>query len=112
MEVKVLAIIDHTANLEVAAKRIAWGKFVNAGQTCVAPDYLLVHHKVKEQFIKILKQTIIDFYGKDAQNSPDYGRIINTKQFDRLMHLINQEGQQYCCGGNMDKVIFILNRPY
>ncbi|WP_019413317.1 aldehyde dehydrogenase [Paenisporosarcina sp. TG20] len=97
------AIIDHTANLEIAAKRIVWGKFVNAGQTCVAPDYLLVQDKVKEQFIKLLKQTIKDFYGKDAQNSPDYGRIINNKQFNRLKQLINQEGQHIVAGGNLDE---------
>lgn len=97
------AIIDHTANLEVAAKRIAWGKFVNAGQTCVAPDYLLVHNQVKDQFIKLLTQTIKDFYGKDAQTSPDYGRIINAKQFNRLKQLISQEGQNIVAGGNVDE---------
>lgn len=97
------AIIDHTANLDVAAKRIAWGKFVNAGQSCVAPDYVLVHHKVKDQFIKLLKQTIKDFYGKDAQTSPDYGRIINGKQFNRLKKVISQEGQHIVAGGNVDE---------
>lgn len=97
------AIIDHTANLEVAAKRIAWGKFVNAGQTCVAPDYLLVHHEIKDQFIKLLKQTLKDFYGQDVQTSPDYGRIINAKQFDRLEQLISQEGQHIVAGGHVDK---------
>lgn len=97
------AIIDHTANLEVAAKRIVWGKFVNAGQTCVAPDYLLVHHKVKDQFIQLLRKTIKDFYGKDLQKSPDYGRIINQKQFDRLKQLIRHEGAHIVSGGNMDE---------
>ena len=97
------AIIDHTANLEVAAKRIAWGKFVNAGQTCVAPDYLLVHHQVKDQFIEMLKKAIHDFYGKDVQASQDYGRIINSKQFDRLRKLIGQEGPYIVSGGNLDE---------
>ena len=97
------AIVDHTANLEVAAKRIVWGKFVNAGQTCVAPDYLMVHHKVKDQFIKQLKKTIKEFYGNDVQKSPDYGRIINARQFDRLRQLIRHEGAHITLGGNMDE---------
>ncbi|MGE6487776.1 aldehyde dehydrogenase [Paenisporosarcina sp. NPDC076898] len=97
------AIVDHTANLEVAAKRIVWGKFVNAGQTCVAPDYLMVHHKVKDQFMELLKKTIKEFYGKDVQKSPDYGRIINSKQFERLRQLIRHEGAHIALGGNMDE---------
>lgn len=96
------AVIDHTANLEVAAKRIVWGKFVNAGQTCVAPDYLLVHHEVKDKFVHLLKKTIIEFFGEDAQNSPDYGRIINARQFDRLKELIQKEGQHISAGGRID----------
>lgn len=96
------AIIDHTANLAVAAKRIAWGKFVNAGQTCVAPDYLLVQHSVKDEFIQLLKQAIEDFYGDNVQDSPDYGRIINAKQFERLRQLIKQEGKYIIAGGNLD----------
>jgi aldehyde dehydrogenase (NAD+) len=96
------AIIDHTANLEVAAKRIAWGKFTNAGQTCVAPDYLLVHHQVKDKFIELLTQTIREFYSDDVQSSPDYGRIINDKQFTRLQLLIKKEKQHIVAGGKMD----------
>ena len=96
------AIIDHTANLEVAAKRIIWGKFVNAGQTCVAPDYLLVHQEVKDKFVHLLKKTMTDFYGKDIQKSSDYGRIINQRQFDRLKELIRKEGSYISAGGNMD----------
>ena len=75
------AIVDHTANLEVAAKRIIWGKFVNAGQTCIAPDYVLVEESVKDKFIELLKQTILQFYGKVIQDSPDLGRIVNDKSF-------------------------------
>lgn len=96
------AIVDYTANLEVAAKRIVWGKFVNAGQTCVAPDYLLVHHKVKDKFLSLLKKTIADFYGSDAQTSPDYGRIINDKQFDRLKQILRQENHRIAAGGKVD----------
>ena len=96
------AIIDPTANLEVAAKRIVWGKLVNAGQTCVAPDYLLVHYSVKERFIDLLKQAIESFYGENPQNSPDFGRIINERQFNRLKEIIKVEGSHIVFGGNMD----------
>lgn len=58
------AIVDHTANLEVAAKRIIWGKFINAGQTCIAPDYVVVEENVKEKFVELLKEAILKFYGK------------------------------------------------
>src|SRR5690606_20290145 len=66
------AIVDQTANLDLAAKRIAWGKFMNTGQTCVAPDYVCVHESVKDVFLKKLEKTIRTFYGKDAQASPDF----------------------------------------
>ena len=96
------AIVDQTANLEVAAQRIAWGKFNNAGQTCVAPDYILVHHTVYTKFIKIMKKTIREFYGKDAQQSPDFARIINERQFNRLQSLIKAEQAQVSYGGHTD----------
>ena len=96
------AIIDHTANLEVAAKRIVWGKFVNAGQTCVAPDYLLVHKDVKDRFIHLLSKTITEFFGKDRQSTPDYGRIINSRQFDRLEQILQKESSQIVFGGKVD----------
>lgn len=70
-------IIDETANIDLAAKRIVWGKFFNAGQTCVAPDYILVHHGSKEILITALKRWITQFYGENIANSPDFARIIN-----------------------------------
>lgn len=81
---KTPCIVDETANLEISAKRIAWGKFVNAGQTCVAPDYLLVHPSIKEEFLKELKKAITSLYGDDPEQSEDYPRIINRDHFDRL----------------------------
>jgi aldehyde dehydrogenase (NAD+) len=77
-------IVDDTANLKVAAKRIAVTKYDNSGQMCVAPDYLLVHKNVSEEFVMTLKQTLTSFYGEDASASYDYGRIINERQFNRL----------------------------
>lgn len=78
------AIVDETANLQTTAKRIVWGKFVNAGQTCVAPDYLYVHSSVQSRLIEELTQSIHDFYGADPRQSPDYPRIINDDHFERL----------------------------
>lgn len=80
--------VDKDSDLEVAAKRIAWGKFANAGQTCVAPDYVLCHPDIQDELIKRFKETIFDFYGEDPKESPDYGRIINTKHFNRLKGLM------------------------
>lgn len=97
------AIVDHTANLQIAAERIVWGKFMNNGQTCVAPDYILVHEKVKDQLIKAITKSIQDFYGEDSSKSPDYGRIVNEKHFDRLAQLLVKENRHIVLGGQMDR---------
>lgn len=92
------AIVTSSANFEVAAKRIVWGKFLNAGQTCVAPDYILVDEKVKDSFLDSLKSYIQKFnYGIDAEQ---YTRIINEKNYNRLVNLIDQEKIFY--GGKTD----------
>lgn len=78
------AIVDHSADLDVAAKRIVWGKFMNAGQTCVAPDYVYVQTDIKARFIKLLKQYIHELYGEEPAQSPDYPRIINDRHMQRL----------------------------
>ncbi len=83
-------IVDEDADIQVAAKRITWGKFTNAGQTCVAPDYLLVHEKKMDEMISGMKKSIQQFYGKDPMQSADYGRIINEKRFDKLESYLNQ----------------------
>lgn len=88
-------IVDETANLQIAAKRIVWGKFINAGQTCIAPDYILVHQKSKESFIQFLKQEITNAYGDNPEISPDFARIINAKNWSRLVGMMES-----------DKVIF------
>ena len=77
-------VVEEDADIKIAAKRIAMGKFSNAGQMCVTPDYVLVHATKKEALVQELKTALIQFFGKDAQESYDYGRIINEKQFDRL----------------------------
>lgn len=97
------AIVDQTANLDLAVKRIAWGKLMNTGQTCVAPDYVCVHESVKEEFMKKLIKTIRSFYGKDALKSPDYGRIVSVQHFDRLAEIIKKEAANIVTGGGMDR---------
>jgi acyl-CoA reductase-like NAD-dependent aldehyde dehydrogenase len=94
-------IIDAETNLEVTAKRIIWGKFYNAGQTCVAPDYLLVQKSIKSALIKKLLEFVKIFYGDDPQQSPDLARIVNDRQFDRLVNLLD-EGK-ILIGGNHDR---------
>ncbi len=77
-------IVDEEVDLEVAAKRIVWGKFTNAGQTCVAPDYLLVHQKNKQNLIKLMQKAIKQFYGDDPEQSADFGRIVNERRLQKL----------------------------
>ncbi len=81
-------IIDEGANLEIAVKRIVWGKFINAGQTCIAPDYILVQAKEKYNFVELLKQEITRAYGENPEFSNDFARIINTKNWQRLQAMI------------------------
>ncbi|WP_247236512.1 aldehyde dehydrogenase [Telluribacter sp. SYSU D00476] len=83
-------IIDKTADLEKSANRITWGKFVNAGQTCVAPDYILIHHSRKDEFIRHMAQSIRKFYGDDPAVSPDYPRMVNRKRFDAVSKYLGQ----------------------
>ncbi|MCI5058702.1 MAG: aldehyde dehydrogenase [Flavobacteriales bacterium] len=92
-------IVDKSADLTVTAKRIIWGKFVNTGQTCVAPDYLMVHKDVKEKLLAKIKEQLIKFYSDNPQQSPDYGRIISDRHFERISKLI--QGDIYC-GGQTD----------
>ncbi|MEJ7246942.1 aldehyde dehydrogenase [Staphylococcus epidermidis] len=96
-------IVDDTANIKVASERISFGKFINAGQTCVAPDYILVQRKVKNDLIKALKKTITEFYGENIEKSPDFGRIVNQKHFHRLNDLIQIHKDNVVFGGNSSK---------
>lgn len=90
-------IVDETANIAQAARRIVWGKFSNAGQTCVAPDYVIVHATVKERLMQECQLALTQFYGSDAGQSPDFGRIVSSKHFDRLLGLM--QGSQVKFGG-------------
>ena len=94
------AIVDQSADLSLAAKRIAWGKFINAGQTCVSPDYVYVHTSMHTQLCRLIQKEIHSFYGDDPSQSNDFARIINDKHFNRLANLITP-GKVFH-GGNTD----------
>ncbi len=95
------AIVSADADLSVAARRIAWGKFLNAGQTCVAPDYVYVHAGIKEKFLKNLALEISNFFGSDPKESPDFARIINRKHFNRLKPFL--DNGRIVSGGRTDE---------
>lgn len=93
-------IVDEKCNVELAAKRIAYGKILNSGQTCVAPDYVFVHQNVKEQFLNFLIKYLNNFLGENALNNSDYPKIINEMQFNRIISLIDKEHVIYGGGYN------------
>ncbi|HCC52956.1 MAG TPA: aldehyde dehydrogenase [Porphyromonadaceae bacterium] len=94
-------IVDKSADIERSAGSICWGKFINSGQTCTAPDYIWVHKDVKDRLIEALKKQIKIFYGDDIKNNPDFGRIINRRHFERLQGLM-KEGR-IVFGGEVDE---------
>lgn len=94
-------VVDKDAHLETAAKRIIWGKMFNAGQSCVAPDYLLVHEEIREEFIKLLKKAIVQMYTENPKESKDFARIINEKAIDRLIKIT--ENETIYTGGESDR---------
>jgi len=94
-------VVDETANIKIAAKRIAWGKLINAGQTCVAPDYLLVQESIKQNLIEEMKSSIQIMYGTKPCENSDYPKIINEKHFSRLLGLL--EGEKIIIGGNSNE---------
>jgi aldehyde dehydrogenase (NAD+) len=86
-------IVDRHTDLDVAARRIVWGKFYNAGQTCVAPDYVLAHKEIEEPLLARMKKTLHDFFGDDPHSGGDFGRIINSRHYERLMKLLEGSGE-------------------
>jgi len=99
------AIVGPEVNVEEAASKIAWGKFLNNGQTCIAPDYLYLHEKNYFSFLKAIEATVETFYGKTISKSKDYGRIVNRRHFDRIVSLLDdakEKGAQVLFGGTTD----------
>ncbi|XP_045537672.1 aldehyde dehydrogenase family 3 member B1 isoform X2 [Papilio machaon] len=94
--------IDGTVNIEVTAKRVLWGKFINSGQTCIAPDYVLCSKEVQEKFVNAARSVLKEWYGEDPQKSPDLCRIINSRHFSRLQALIEASKDKIAIGGQTD----------
>ena len=97
------AIIDRNVDLDGAARRVVYGKFVNTGQTCVAPDYILVDQSVERPFVDRLVANLKTFYGDDPKASKDYGKIVNDRHFGRLVGLLDAGGYQETVIGGKDK---------
>ncbi|EOR24141.1 MULTISPECIES: aldehyde dehydrogenase [Niallia] len=96
-------IIDETANLTIAAKRIIWGKTLNAGQTCVAPDYIMVHESVKESFIVEMKKTLVNYFGETIEDKEDFGRIVSERHFLRLREMLEVDRKAILFGGKSNR---------
>jgi aldehyde dehydrogenase (NAD+) len=94
-------IVDGSTNIEKTARRIIFGKFINCGQTCIAPDYILVKKEIKQSLIAALIKEIEKAFGQDSSKSKDYGRIIHQKHFDKLIN--NLKDQKVVYGGKYDK---------
>jgi aldehyde dehydrogenase (NAD+) len=93
-------VVDRSADIAVAAKRIAWGKSLNAGQTCIAPDYLLIHPEVKEQFIAAFKRAVVELHGEDVHESKHYVRMVSAKAFERVSGYLTEGTIRH--GGRVD----------
>ncbi len=94
-------LVDETVNIDLAAKRIMWGKGINAGQTCIAPDYVLVHHSVHDKLVDAMQEAVVEMYGKDLKKHPDFPRIINRMNVLRMQQLML--GGKIVSGGEIDE---------
>lgn len=95
-------VIAKDANLELAARRLAFGKYLNVGQTCIAPDYVLCEESVHDEFVGLFTKAIVEQYGANALENPDYGQIVNDKHFDRICGLINPNKIAFAAAGQAD----------
>ncbi|XP_053130697.1 aldehyde dehydrogenase family 3 member A2 isoform X2 [Hemicordylus capensis] len=93
--------VDKDCDLNVACRRITWGKYMNCGQTCIAPDYVLCDPSIQNQIVETMRKTLKEFYGEDVKLSPDYERIVNQRHFKRIVGLL--EGQKVAHGGEADE---------
>ena len=94
--------VDSSADLKLTAQRIAWGKWLNAGQTCIAPDYILAHKDIAESLLREIHAQLLQMYGSDPKLSPDYGRIVNQRHLQRVQSYL--DGIEVYCGGAVDVV--------
>eukprot|EP01099_Mayorella_cantabrigiensis_P007059 TRINITY_DN60_c0_g1_i3.p1 TRINITY_DN60_c0_g1~~TRINITY_DN60_c0_g1_i3.p1 ORF type:complete len:409 (-),score=107.38 TRINITY_DN60_c0_g1_i3:48-1274(-) len=98
-------VVDSGVNIPIVARRIVWGKFLNVGQVCIAPDYILVLKDVHDQLVAEMKKVVVEFFGSDPSVSPDYGRIVNQRHFNRLKALMPsaESSEKIVCGGQLDE---------
>lgn len=96
-------IIDHTADLKLAARRLVFGKYLNCGQTCVAPDYVLAEESIRQKFLDCVKQEIKKQFGEEPLSNPSYGKMVNRKHFDRVRNLIRANEEKVIWGGAFDE---------
>ena len=96
-------IVDRSADLPTTARRIMWGKLLNAGQTCVAPDYILADENVRDRLLICLKEAAEDLYGKNIADNPDYGRIVNDRHYSRLADILEADKEWIVYGGKHTK---------
>lgn len=94
-------IVEKSAKIELSAKRIVFGKFLNCGQTCVAPDYILCNAEIRDELLHAICHEITVQFGREPLSNPNYGKIINEKHFDRILGLIDRE--KLVCGGESDR---------
>jgi len=96
-------LVDKNCDLTIAARRIAWGRLMNAGQTCIAPDYVLCEQSVRDRLVAALQSAISEFYSKQPKESADFGRIVNARHFKRVQTLIQSSGGKVVIGGDSDE---------
>lgn len=96
-------IVDESANIKEAARRIIWGKTANAGQTCVAPDYVVVHEIVKDELIREMKNALTEYYGEDIEKNDSFGRIVNGRHFNRIKAMIEKDKDGIVFGGHWNE---------
>lgn len=94
-------VVDRSADIDIAARRVAWGKSLNAGQTCIAPDYLLIHKDIKEPFIEAFRRAMLKLYGSDVRSSKHYGRMVTDAAFERVSSYIAEGVVR--CGGTINR---------
>jgi len=97
------ALVGADADIDIAARRIAWGKLLNAGQSCIAPDYVIVAEEIADQFCDALVRSMRRLYGNDARTSTDFGRIVSDAHVDRLARLLDEHGGTVVLGGEIDR---------
>lgn len=96
-------IVDESADIKEAARRIMWGKTLNAGQTCIAPDYVMVHRAVKDELIKEMKNALNKYFGEDIEKSDSFGRIVNARHFNRIKNMIEKDKEGIVFGGHWNE---------